>query len=248
MTVTYRDLTIDWLGYATVRIEHENTVVYLDPGRYGVLTGEWTPEGRDVGHPPTQDYDAQDGDIVCITHDHHYDSDGVRRVASEDATVVAYDAIYAPEIDRDVERLEDLPYDLMRVDDETDELIEDVIVRTLPAYNEPDGPNVDASGEPIHPEGIGVGYHLTFGDTTVFWPGDSDVLDGHEQLDVDVFLPSISRNFTMDRHDAAGLAEALDPDLTLPIHYNTFEALESDSDAFAVDVAGRGVPVALDES
>ena len=136
----------------------------------------------------------------------------------------------------------------MKVDDETDELIEDVIVRTLPAYNEPDGPNVDASGEPMHPEGTGVGYHLTLGDTTVFWPGDSDVLDGHEQLDVDVFLPSISKNYTMNRYGAADLAEALDPDLTLPIHYNTFEQLEADSEAFAVDVARRGVPVALDES
>ncbi len=169
-------------------------------------------------------------------------------MADEDATVVAYDAVYAPGIGRDVERLQDLPYDVLRVDEHTDELLGDVIVRTVRAYNRPDGPNVDASGEPIHPEGFGVGYHLTFGDTTVFWPGDSDVLEGHEQLDVDVFLPSISQSFTMDRHGAADLAEELDPDLTLPIHYNTFEALEADSDAFAVDLARRGLPVALDES
>ncbi|PSQ48138.1 hydrolase, partial [Halobacteriales archaeon SW_6_65_15] len=46
---------------------------------------------------------------------------------------------------------------------------------------------------------------------------------------------------------AADLAEAMDPDLVLPVHYNTFEALETDSGAFAADVAGRGVPVVLDE-
>jgi L-ascorbate metabolism protein UlaG (beta-lactamase superfamily) len=51
----------------------------------------------------------------------------------------------------------------------------------------------------------------------------------------------------MDRHATADLAEALDPDLVLPIHYNTFEALQADSGAFAADVAGRGVPVVLDE-
>jgi L-ascorbate metabolism protein UlaG (beta-lactamase superfamily) len=33
----------------------------------------------------------------------------------------------------------------------------------------------------------------------------------------------------------------------LPIHYNTFEALEADSEAFAADVASQGVPVVLDE-
>ena len=52
----------------------------------------------------------------------------------------------------------------------------------------------------------------------------------------------------MDRYSAADLAEELDPDLTLPIHYNTFEALEAESDAFAVDLAKRGLPIALDES
>jgi L-ascorbate metabolism protein UlaG (beta-lactamase superfamily) len=52
----------------------------------------------------------------------------------------------------------------------------------------------------------------------------------------------------MDRHDAAGLAEDMDPDLVLPIHYNTFPDLEADSGAFAADVAKRSVPVVLDES
>jgi L-ascorbate metabolism protein UlaG (beta-lactamase superfamily) len=51
----------------------------------------------------------------------------------------------------------------------------------------------------------------------------------------------------MDRHEAAALAEAMDPDLVVPIHYDTFEALETDAEAFAADVASRGVPVVLDE-
>jgi len=33
----------------------------------------------------------------------------------------------------------------------------------------------------------------------------------------------------------------------VPIHYNTFEMLRADSGAFAADVAGRAIPVALDE-
>jgi L-ascorbate metabolism protein UlaG (beta-lactamase superfamily) len=39
----------------------------------------------------------------------------------------------------------------------------------------------------------------------------------------------------------------MDPDLVLPVHYNTFEAIAADSRAFAADVAERGVPVVLDE-
>lgn len=52
----------------------------------------------------------------------------------------------------------------------------------------------------------------------------------------------------MNRHGAADLAETLDPDLVVPIHYNTFDALRADSGAFAADVAKRGIPVALDEN
>jgi L-ascorbate metabolism protein UlaG (beta-lactamase superfamily) len=74
------------------------------------------------------------------------------------------------------------------------------------------------------------------------------VLAGHAELDVSLFCPSIASSYTMNRHEAAELAADLDPDLVLPIHYNTFDALEADSGAFAEDVAKRGVPVVLDET
>jgi L-ascorbate metabolism protein UlaG (beta-lactamase superfamily) len=246
MTIRHDGLLVDWLGYATLRIEGEDAVVYLDPGRYGVLDGEWEPFADDAPHPPTQDYDARDGDVVCVTHVHHYDPDGIRRVASEDATLVVYEGVDASDTDRDVEPPEELPYDVIRVDDEADRLVGDVPVWTVPAYNHADGPNVKADGTPIHPEGLGCGFLVSVDDTRVFWPGDSDVLEGHDSLDVSLFVPSISRNYTMDRHGAAELAEAMDPDLVLPMHYNTFGSLRGDDAAFAADVAGRGVPVVLD--
>ena len=248
MTVRHDGLTVDWLGYATLRIEGDDTVVYFDPGRYGTLTGEWEPDTPGVGHPPAQDYDAQDGDVVCITHIHHYDGDGVQRVASEDATVVAFEGIDVTDSGRDLTPVEDLPYEVVEVGMEDELVVEDVPIMTVPAYNDPDGKNVSDDGTPIHPEGIGCGFVVTVDGTSIFWTGDSDVLDGHEVLDVSLFVPSISRSFTMDRHDAADLAEAMDPDLVLPIHYNTFDALEGDSGAFAEDVAKRGVPVVLDEN
>ncbi|MFU1781981.1 MBL fold metallo-hydrolase [Haloarcula japonica] len=248
MTVRHDGITAEWLGYATLRLEGEDTVVYFDPGRYGVLTGEWEPHKDGIGHPPTQDYAPKDGDIVCVTHIHHYDPDGIRRVASEDATVVAFEGINVHATDRDLDRLADLDYEVRKVGMEADVLVDDVPIWTMPAYNHEDGPNVNDDGSPIHPKGIGCGFLVALDDTRVFWPGDSDVLDGHAELDVSLFVPSIAKNYTMDRHDAAELAEEMDPDLVLPMHYNTFESLEGDSGAFAEDVAKRGVPVVLDES
>jgi L-ascorbate metabolism protein UlaG (beta-lactamase superfamily) len=247
MTIRHDGITAEWLGYATLRLEANGTVVYLDPGRYGVLTGEWEYEPDHGGHPPSRDYAPHDGDIVCVSHIHHYDPDGIRRVARDDATVVAFEGINVHATDREIDRLVDLDYDLRRVSMESECLVDGVPIWTTAAYNRQDGPNLNDDGEPIHPKGIGCGFLVALDETRVFWPGDSDVLPGHAELDVSLFVPSIAQNYTMDRHDAADLAAEMDPDLVVPIHYNTFESLAADSGAFAEDVAQRGVPVVLDE-
>jgi len=232
MTVRHDGLTVEWLGYATARIETpDGLVAYLDPGRYGVLDGR---------HP-------RDGDLVCVTHDHHYDSDGIERVAGDDATVVVYEGVDPDRIDRDVRAPEALAADVIRIGESDHVAVDGVDVWSVPAYNEPDGPHVDDEGEPYHPEGFGVGYRLALGGTTVFWPGDGDALDAYAELEVSLFLANIGGSVVADAAESAALAEAMDPDLVLPIHYDTFDLLAADSGAFAADVAGRGVPVVLDE-
>lgn len=251
MTITHDGLTIDWLGYACARIEGDDAVVYTDPGRYGTLTGEWRSKYGEFSHPAMGPYDAQDGDVVVVTHDHHYDDDGVRRVAASDATVIVYEAVSASGVrensGRDVVEPEDLPYSVRRVGYSDDIHIDGVDVRVIPAYNESDGPRANPDGSVPHPRDFGCGFVVTVDGVSCFWTGDSDAIDDHRTLEVSLFMPSIARSFTMNRHDAADLADHLAPDLVLPIHYNTFEALQADSAAFASDVATRGVPVVLDE-
>lgn len=266
MTVTHSGYTFDWFGYATLRIETpDGFVAYLDPGRYGVLTGEWTPDtpsetsqnpDHTTAHPTGIEYDARDGDLVCVTHNHHYDSEGIERVAHPDATVVVYEGVDTAGIDRDVRPVSALPYDVRRIETGDRLALDTGVVRSIPAYNDPDGPNTRTDGTPVHPRGFGCGYHLTIDGASVFWPGDTDVIDAHERIELppsgssanlSVFVPPIGKSLTMDRREAAELAAQLDPDLVLPIHYNTFGALDSDSSAFAADVARRGIPVVLDE-
>jgi L-ascorbate metabolism protein UlaG (beta-lactamase superfamily) len=251
VTVRHDTLTVRWLGYATARLSGPETTVYTDPGRYGVLTGEWqAPDGVDTRHPAGPAYDARDGDVVLVTHDHHYDPDGVRRVAAPDATLVVYEGVDAERAGRppSPEALAETEgYDLLRIGERETVEAAGVTVRSLPAYNDPDGPHANPDGSVTHPEGFGVGYRFDVGGVSVLWPGDSDALSHHDGLDISLLLANISGSVCMDRHEAAALAEALDPDLVCPIHYDTQAFLAADARAFAADVAGRGVPVVLDE-
>jgi L-ascorbate metabolism protein UlaG (beta-lactamase superfamily) len=224
MPVEYEGLRFERLGHASVRIETpDGTVVYVDP---------WTE---------VLDGDPGDGDVVFVTHDDfdHYDPDAIGAVAAPGATVAVYEAIEADDLafDLDVDVVE-LPYDGTAT-------VAGIEVRTVPARNDPDGPHVDDDGAPFHAEGEVIGLLLTVDGTTVYVPSDTDFLPAHESIRADVFVPPIGGHYTMDRHEAAAFARSVAPDLVFPVHYDTFEAIETDADAFAADLAADGIRVEL---
>ncbi|MDX1747464.1 MAG: MBL fold metallo-hydrolase, partial [Halobacteriales archaeon] len=90
-----------------------------------------------------------------------------------------------------------------------------------------------------------VGLVLSVGDATVYFPSDTDFLDEHADIRADVFIPPIGGHYTMDRHEAAEFARSVDPELVIPVHYNTFEAIETDVDAFAEELSESGIQVAV---
>ena len=219
MRVDYGDLTFERLGHASIRIETGDAVVYIDPWSE-VLTGE-----------------PGDGDVVFVTHDDpdHYDPGAIDAVAKPDATVAAYEAVDTS----------DLGFEVVPLPHSGERTVAGMTVETVPAYNDPDGPHVDDGGNPWHAEGEVVGLLLTFGDTTVYFPSDTDFLPHQESVRADVFLPAIGGHYTMDRHEAADFARSVDPELTLPVHYDTFEAVETDAAAFAEELEADGLRVEL---
>ena len=220
MQANYKTLHFDRLGHTAVRIETEDgTVCYIDP---------WSESLETEPH---------DGDIIFITHDDpdHYDPEGIAAVASNDAIVAAFERVDTSELSAETVSL---PHE------GTTEFGE-ITVRSIPAYNDPAGPHTDDDGNPFHAEGDGIGLLMTIDDVTVFFAGDTDFLAHHESERADVFIPPIGGHYTMNRHEAADFARSLNPSLVLPVHYDTFEAIETDSTAFKEELEADGIDVIL---
>jgi L-ascorbate metabolism protein UlaG (beta-lactamase superfamily) len=80
-------------------------------------------------------------------------------------------------------------------------------------------------------------YHA--GDTSLF--GDMKMIGDRNVIDV-AFLP-IGDNFTMGPEDAAYAIELLNPNLAVPIHYNTFPPIEQDPNLFKDNVKNHEVKI-----
>ncbi|WP_409025370.1 MBL fold metallo-hydrolase [Halalkalicoccus salilacus] len=208
------------LGHASIRIETEDgSVIYIDP---------WTE---------VLDGEPGDGNVVFVTHDDfdHYDPNAIDAVAKPDATVAVYEAVDTA----------DFSFEVVDLSYEGEATIDDIDVRSVPAYNDPDSDHVDDDGDPFHADGEVIGLLLTIEGTIVFFSSDTDFLPHHESIDAEVFIPPIGGHFTMDRHEAAEFARSVDPDLVLPVHYDTFDPIETDAAAFADELEDEGVRVEL---
>jgi L-ascorbate metabolism protein UlaG (beta-lactamase superfamily) len=117
-------------------------------------------------------------------------------------------------------------------------------VKVTVAHHGSSGPNGEALGNP-------VGFVLTMGGKKVYHAGDTGLfLDMKMIGDVwgplDVALLPIGDNFTMGIDDAVHAAGFLKAAISIPMHYQTFDVINSDPNEFVrkVETAGlKGVVV-----
>ncbi|MDX6601671.1 MAG: hypothetical protein QOF13_873 [Solirubrobacterales bacterium] len=88
--------------------------------------------------------------------------------------------------------------------------------------------------------GPAAGLVIKLGGTTVYHAGDtclfSDMKLIAQRSDIDVALLPIGGHYTMDRRDAVIAAEFVGAGTVIPMHFNTFPAIETDPQAFKSEV------------
>lgn len=114
---------------------------------------------------------------------------------------------------------------------------------------------IDEEKQTITYMGMPAGFLLTIegkeiyhaGDTALF--GDLALYGAHHEIDL-AFLP-IGDNFTMGPDDALIAADMLQAKAVVPIHYDTFDLIKQDANAFCEKIEAQGQtghPLAIGES
>ena len=158
---------------------------------------------------------TETADLILITHAHydHFSPDDIQRIKGDDTVVVAPFDLSA-----------DLHGNFRRiaVGDQLD--INGVEIQAVPSYN---------IGKTYHPKQHGnVGYVFKLDGTTYYHAGDTDYIPEMKSIRADVVFLPVSGTFTMTAHEAVQVAEAIQPQVAVPIHWGSVTGSRDDADLF----------------
>jgi len=146
-------------------------------------------------------------DLILITHDHgdHCSPGDVAKIQKGDTAIVAIQAAAAK-----------LKGDLHIVRPGDKITVKGVPIETVPAYNIN---KFRSPGMPFHPSESGhVGYILTVEGVHIYHAGDTDFIPEMKSIQVDVALLPVSGTYTMTAEEAIQAADAIHPQVAIPMH------------------------------
>jgi L-ascorbate metabolism protein UlaG (beta-lactamase superfamily) len=119
-------------------------------------------------------------------------------------------------------------------------------IKLVPAWHTntlPGSESAPFSAEHGIPIGVPAGLLINIDGKTVYQTGDTclfgDMKLIAERNPVDIALMPIGGHYTMDRHDAVVAAQFIGAETVIPMHYDTFPPIETDSAAFKAEVEAQ---------
>lgn len=204
------DLVIHPVRHASLALQLGDTVLYVDPAE------------ADFSALP-----APSGILVTHAHGDHYNAAALETLAAGGVPIVVNPDVF--------EKLpESLKAQTSALANGATGEIAGIPVEAIPAYN------TTADRLQYHPEGVGNGYVLTFGDARVYVAGDTeDVPEMRALTDISVAFLPMNLPYTMDVDQAASAVEAFRPGIVYPYHFG-----DSDTARFA-ELVGDAAEVRL---
>jgi len=213
ITTSDGDLKITFIGHASLIFSFNGKVIHVDPDG----------ELADYSTLPK-------ADIVLITHEHsdHFDVSAIKILRTNQTKLVLTETC-AKEISGGI---------VMKNGDV--QIIQGIKFEAIPAYNII---HKRDNGQPFHPEGVGNGYILTFGDKRVYVAGDTENIPEMKTLQgIDVAFLPMNLPYTMTPEMVADAVKSFRPKILYPYHYgdtDTSKLLELLKDEQEIEVRIR---------
>jgi L-ascorbate metabolism protein UlaG (beta-lactamase superfamily) len=191
------DLTITFLGHATLMFRFGGKVIHVDPVR----------READYSKLPK-------ADLILVTHEHgdHLDPEAIEQIRKADTRIVVGRSCAGKVPGAEV----------MTNGEVRDEI--GLRVEAVPAYNVV---HMRSPGVAYHAKGDGNGYVVTFGDVRVYIAGDTENTPEMKALrDIDVAFLPMNLPYTMTPEMVADAARAFRPRILYPYHYGETDPQE----------------------
>jgi L-ascorbate metabolism protein UlaG (beta-lactamase superfamily) len=189
------ELRITPIYHGSVMLEFGGKVIHVDPWSQGDFTG----------FPPA--------DLIVITHTHqdHLDRSMVDKLHKPETIIVAPPAV--------TDTLNCAPACgvVEPISDSEQRTVMGIGFEGVPMYNVVFG---SGPGKPYHHKGIGSGYVLNFGDTRVYFSGDTECTPEVKALkNISVAFLAMNPPRTQPPAEAAECVKAFKPKIVYPYHY-----------------------------
>ena len=215
ITTTSGDLKITSIGHGTLLFTFSEKIIHVDP--YGRLA----------------DYSIlPKADIILITHEHgdHFDLKVIKMLRIEKTSLVLTESC-----------TKDISGGIVLKNGDV-QRVQGLKIEAIPAYNIV---HKRDNEEPFHPQGIGNGYIITFGDKRVYVAGDTENIPEMKELgEIDIAFLPMNLPYTMTPEMVADAARMIKPQILYPYHYgntNTSKLVELLKDDKDIEVRIRKV-------
>jgi L-ascorbate metabolism protein UlaG (beta-lactamase superfamily) len=189
------ELRLTPLYHGSVMLEFGGKVIHVDPWSQADYTG------------------LPQADLIVVTHTHadHLDRPLVEKLTKPGTLIVSTPA--------GVDTLNCAPAcgQVETVSDTEHKTVMGIDIAGVPMYNLVQG---SAPGKPFHHKGVGSGYILAFGDTRVYFSGDTECTPEMKALtNITIAFLAMNPPRTMSTLEAADCAKAFRPKIVYPYHY-----------------------------
>ncbi len=145
-------------------------------------------------------------DFILVTHEHfdHYDQAAIGMLTGEKTQVVTNARV-----------AQMLEYGTVMANGDALELLADIRVEAIPAYNTTEG------HLQFHPKGRDNGYVLTIDGLRIYIAGDTEDIPEMASLkDIDVAFLPVNQPYTMTPEQCIHAAKVIGPKVLIPYHYS----------------------------